>query len=268
MSEKTGPVSGGPQTESKEIDSFVKTGQTLQIESGTQPIEVLCTDPKTPMLDQESTKNDFFILQDFWPIFKVFQILGLLPCKRETNEKGAIQLKPIKWWIPVLKILGLVILLNLPKLLLLGHLISSNKEVSDYFKCFWARLFSKNTARAYVTEFFWPVFLVLYSCLLWALMIKRKELCAIQETFSTSPINNTAKKATKTVRKAKIYIFLALALKLAVMTFVPLYFYLPLHELLSTGSLSVLIVILILEVMMNLFILIGIPLRGLLSARA
>ena len=84
MSENTGPVNGGPQTEFKKMDSFVKTGQTLHIESGRQPIEVLCTEPETPMLDQESPKNDFFILQDFWPIFNVFQILGLFPCTKKN----------------------------------------------------------------------------------------------------------------------------------------------------------------------------------------
>ena len=137
-----------------------------------------------------------FILQDFWPVFKVFQILGIFPCQKETNEKGTIQLKPIRCWIPVRKILGLVILLILPHQLLKGHLRSSSKEFTDHENAFWAKLLSKNTARAYVTEYFGRVFLVLWLCHLWALMIKRKELCEIQEMFSTSPISDTAKKVT------------------------------------------------------------------------
>ena len=90
MSEKTGPAKEGRQTE-----------------NGRQLIEVLSTKPETPVLDQESPTNNFFILQDFWPVFNFFQILGFFPCKKETDEKGAIHLKPIRWWIPVIKYIGL-----------------------------------------------------------------------------------------------------------------------------------------------------------------
>ena len=103
--------------------------QTLQLESVGQPI------------DQEPPKNDFFILEDFWPFFKLLEILGLFPCSKEINEKGAVQLKPIRWWIPIMKVLGLSTLLVLPKAILQRHLISSSKEVSDYFIDFGARLF-------------------------------------------------------------------------------------------------------------------------------
>ena len=191
MSEKTGPAKEGRQTG-----------------NGRQLIEVLSTKPATPMLVQESPKNDFFILQDFWPVFNVFQIFGLFPCKKETNEKGTIQLKPIRWWISVIKIVGLLglsTLLILPKAILQGHLISSSKEVSDYFNDFGARLFLKNTARAYITGFFCPVYFVLQSSLLCAFMIKKKELCALQEIFSVPPLNDIAKKDTKKVREAKIH---------------------------------------------------------------
>ena len=73
MSENTGPVKEEPRTKNvKEL------------------VEVLSTKPETPKLDQESPTNNFFILKDFWPIFKVFQILGIFPCQKETNEKGTI----------------------------------------------------------------------------------------------------------------------------------------------------------------------------------
>ena len=116
MSGNTGPVKEGQRTE---------TGQTLQLESVGQPIEVLCTEPETPMLDQEPPTNDFFILQDFWPVFKLLEIFGLFPCRKEINEKGGIQLKPIRWWIPTKKILGLSTLLFLPGQILQEHLKSS-----------------------------------------------------------------------------------------------------------------------------------------------
>ena len=125
MSGNIGPVEEGRRTE-----SFDETGQSLELESAGQPI---CTEPETPNLNQESPKNYFFILQDFWPVFKVFQILGLFPWKKETNENGTIQLKPIRWWIPVVKILGLSLLMHLPLGLLYGYLNSSSKEVSAYF---------------------------------------------------------------------------------------------------------------------------------------
>ena len=73
MSENTGPVKEEPQT---------KNVREL--------IEILSPKPETPMLDQGTPKSNFFILQDFWPVFKVFQILGIFPCQKETNEKGTI----------------------------------------------------------------------------------------------------------------------------------------------------------------------------------
>ena len=217
-------------------------------------IEILSQKPETPMLDQETPKNNFFILQDFWPVFKVFQILGLFPCQKETNEKGTIQLKSIGWWISVIKIFGVSTLLILPKAILLGHLISSNKEVSDYFNDFGARLFSKNTARAYVTGFFGPVFFVLQSGLLWAFMIKMKELCALQEIFSAPPLNDTAKKDTKKIREARIYLILIIVLSLTVQVSNLLYVNLPLLKLLKAHALIVLIIVaLILECLCGLF---------------
>ena len=82
MSDNTGSVKEEPRTKNvKEL------------------IEVLSTKPETPMLDQESPTNTFFILQDFWPVFKVLQILGFFPCKKETDEKGAIHLKPITGYL-------------------------------------------------------------------------------------------------------------------------------------------------------------------------
>ena len=62
------------------------------------PIWRPCTEPNTPMLNQRPTKGEFFILQDFWPVLKIFQYLGLFPCQKITDENGAIQLQPMKLW--------------------------------------------------------------------------------------------------------------------------------------------------------------------------
>ena len=204
------------------------------------------------MLNQESPKNDFFILQDFWPVFKVFQILGLFPCKKETNENGTIQLKPIRWWIPVVKILGLSLLMYLPLGLLGGYLYSSSKEVSAYFIDLEKKLHSKNSARKYVTHFFGPLTIVPRSGLFCALMIKRKELCALQETFS-SPLKDKAKNGNNKIKQVMIYFLLVTALTLIIAVSFPLYIFLPLQELLATSYLTVIIPIVFLFGMTTLF---------------
>ena len=244
MSGNIGPVEEGRRTE-----SFDETGQSLELESAGQPI---CTEPETPNLNQESPKNYFFILQDFWPVFKVFQILGLFPCKKETNENGTIQLKPIRWWIPVVKFLGLLLLMYLPLGLLYGYLNSSSKEVSAYFIDFVNRLHSKNSARNYLTHFFGPLTFVSGSGLFCALMIKRKELCALQETFS-SPLKDKAKNGNNKIKQVMIYFLLVTALTLIIAVSFPLYVFLPLQELLATSYLTVTIPIVFLLSMITLF---------------
>ena len=63
-----------------------------------EPPEVVCTEPNTPTLNQRQAKEESFILQDFWPVLKIFQYLGLFPCKKITDENGTIQLQPMKLW--------------------------------------------------------------------------------------------------------------------------------------------------------------------------
>ena len=223
MSENTGPVKERPRTENV-----------------TQLIEVLSTKAETPMLDQESPTK-VFILKDFWPVFEVFQILGLFPCKKETDEKGAIHLKAIRWWIPVIKIFGLLTLLILPKEILLKHLISNSKEVSNYLNNYDNMLHSKNSARHSVSLFFGLV-MIPVSGLSWALLRKRKELCALQETFS-SPLNDKAKNGDNLVKKVKVYFLLITVLSLNIIVSFLLIFFLPLQKLLTTSDLIVLIAI-------------------------
>ena len=64
--------------------------------------EVVCTEPNTPMLNQRPAKEEPFILQDFWPVLKIFQYLGLFPCKKVTNENGTVRLQPVKLWISIM----------------------------------------------------------------------------------------------------------------------------------------------------------------------
>ena len=198
-------------------------------------IEVLSTKPETPTLNQDSPKNDFFILQDFWPLFKFSQILGFFPCKKEMDEKGAMELKPIRWWISVIRILGLSIFVTIPRVLL-GLLLSSSEEASDYINNeFLPRVFLSNSARSYVTHFFEPVTVVLLlSCFL-SFVIKRKKLCALQAIFS-SPLNDMTMKRTNTVRKARVYSILIITLSLIAIVATVLYIYLPLLKLLTNNA--------------------------------
>ena len=199
-------------------------------------IEVLSTKPETPTLNQDSPKNDFFILQDFWPLFKFSQILGFFPCKKEMDEKGAMELKPIRWWISVIRILGLSIFVTIPRVLLGLLLISSSEEASDYINNeFLPRVFLSNSARSYVTRFFMPVNRVLLlSCFL-SFVIKRKKLCALQAIFS-SPLNDMTMKRTNTVRKARVYSILIITLSLIAIVATVLYIYLPLLKLLTNNA--------------------------------
>ena len=70
-----------------------------------EPPEVVCIEPNTPMLDQKPEKEESFILQDFWPVLKIFQYLSLFPCKKVTDENGTIQLQPIKLWKAVMAVI-------------------------------------------------------------------------------------------------------------------------------------------------------------------
>ena len=64
--------------------------------------EVVCTEPNTTMLNQRPAKEEPFILQDFWPVLKIYQYVGLFPCKKVTNENGTVQLQPVKLWISIM----------------------------------------------------------------------------------------------------------------------------------------------------------------------
>ena len=66
-----------------------------------EPPEVMCTEPNTSTLNQSPAKEESFILQDFWPVLKIFQYGGLFPCKKVTNENSTVQLQPMKLWISI-----------------------------------------------------------------------------------------------------------------------------------------------------------------------
>ena len=72
-----------------------------------------------------------FVLQNFWPILKVFQILGLFPCKKVIEENGSIQLKPIKFWISISLLSTWALILSLPSVSIIFYLKTNHSEVID-----------------------------------------------------------------------------------------------------------------------------------------
>ena len=62
----------------------------------------------------EEEKVKFFILQDFWPAFKLFQICGFFPITKLIDDNGNISLQPTKLWISVMKQLISLLVLGLP----------------------------------------------------------------------------------------------------------------------------------------------------------
>ena len=80
-----------------------------------EPTEVVSTEPNTPMLNQRPAKEEPFILQDFWPVLKIFQYLGLFPCKKVTSENGTVQLQPMKLWISVMAAFIWVLIITIPQ---------------------------------------------------------------------------------------------------------------------------------------------------------
>ena len=54
------------------------------------------------IVEAAEEKVKFFILQDFWPAFKVFQSFGFFPITKVIDENGNISLQPTKIWKSVL----------------------------------------------------------------------------------------------------------------------------------------------------------------------
>ena len=66
------------------------------------------------IIEKLDPKQGYFILQNFWPVFKFHQILGLFPCKKVRSENGQIKLITMKTWVSILLILSWMLLLIIP----------------------------------------------------------------------------------------------------------------------------------------------------------
>ena len=68
----------------------------------------------TEIFGKTESKEGYFILHNFWPVFKFHQILGLFPCKKVSNELGQTQLQPMKTWMTILLFFTWMLFLIVP----------------------------------------------------------------------------------------------------------------------------------------------------------
>ena len=74
--------------------------------------------------------KQFFILQDFWPLLKLYQIMGVFPCKKVTDENGCINLKPMKTWMVVLLFLLWTLIFAAPYMGIMMYLESNSALIT------------------------------------------------------------------------------------------------------------------------------------------
>ena len=72
------------------------------------------TDDPTEIFGKTESKEGYFILHNFWPVFKFHQILGLFPCKKVSNDLGQTQLQPMKTWVSILLFFTWMLFLIVP----------------------------------------------------------------------------------------------------------------------------------------------------------
>ena len=77
--------------------------------------------------------KQFFILQDFWPVLKFCQIIGIFPCKKVTDENGFINLKPMKTWLLILLWLSWSLIFQTPIIGIMIYLESDSELITTTF---------------------------------------------------------------------------------------------------------------------------------------
>ena len=74
--------------------------------------------------------KQFFILQDFWPLLKLYQIMGVFPCKKVTDENGCINLAPMKTWIVIFLWLTCTFIFAAPYIGIMMYLESKSQLIT------------------------------------------------------------------------------------------------------------------------------------------
>jgi hypothetical protein len=139
--------------------------------------------------------KQFFILQDFWPLLKFCQIMGIFPCKRITDENGCANLKPMKTWMLVLLWLTWSFILPAPYIGIMIYLESDSELIT-------ATMASSQDSqtRNGVTGFLLLMTSILQFVLVLSNIKSLKVLCCMQDEFvimfgSSRLKNSSIKKA-------------------------------------------------------------------------
>ena len=85
---------------------------------------------QTSLLKTTMTPKQFFILQDFWPLLKLYQIMGVFPCKKVTDENGCINLAPMKTWMVISLWLTWSLIFAAPYIGIMMYLESDSKLIT------------------------------------------------------------------------------------------------------------------------------------------
>ena len=81
-------------------------------------------------LETAMATTQFFILQDFWPLLKLYQIMGVFPCKKVTDENGCINLAPMKTWMVISLWLTWSLIFAAPYIGIMMYLESDSKLIT------------------------------------------------------------------------------------------------------------------------------------------
>ena len=127
--------------------------------------------------------TQFFILQDFWPLLKLFQIMGIFPCKKVTDENGCINLKPMKTWMLVLLFTAQYLILQGPTIGIMVYLESETEIFTALINATMAA--SRDSLTRYCVTGFLMVMsmMILTGALVMSNITSLKALCYLQDEF-------------------------------------------------------------------------------------
>ena len=122
--------------------------------------------------------KQFFILQDFWPVLKFCQIMGIFPCKKVTDENGFINLKPMKTWLLILLWLSWSLIFLIPIIGILIYLESDSELITTAIASS-----SDSPTRMIVVGFLTLMTFILQIALILSNIKSLKVLCCLQDEF-------------------------------------------------------------------------------------
>ena len=128
------------------------------------------------------SRTGFFILQNFWPVFKLFQILGVFPCKKVTDENGVIQLQPMKKWMSIIFFSTWWVIFIAIIQGIFFYLESQTGIMMTFFYDHAAKC--GGATRLFVVYFMMVSYFIIQVSIFQAFVRKRMDLCRFQADFS------------------------------------------------------------------------------------